>query len=152
MRSKRPAIFAVPEGFPPEKPGADEVKRERTVSDTYLKNDATELESLDGELDGELDELTVPPGECPEESLERSVRESDILPLILPPSEIPEQPCRREAAVEQPTEKKVKRGRAFSSISSALVGVADRSGDRPSEMQKAVKDAAERAKPEKSRG
>jgi len=139
--------FSTPDGKA-DKASPAGAERKRVISDEY----AIERDSY-GDLAesdfSDLNDMTVPPGQKPEYTLENTVQESDVHDLILPPSEIPDETVKEELfggrQGEKRTEPKaVRRARAFSTIMSAVHGVLDQATPQPAEMEKAVPAAVEK--------
>ncbi len=139
MSVKKPAAPAVPEGsLFAEREGAAP-GRKRAVSQEYVKEDADEIAEIE---EANLDELIVPASEPPLDQAQPVVEESDIHDLLIEPSQIPlDPPNAKSAAKKKPEQPPVKRGRFFSSISSALLGVSQPPGASRSEIEKSLRSA-----------
>jgi hypothetical protein len=143
MSVKKSAISAVPRGSFSTRQGGEEPQRKRTVSDEYLKDEAAERAIEEASLD----ELIVPSGNRPDEANEASAEASDVHDLVIQPTEIPDESSKQGLFAKAPAEQRpVKRGRFFSSISSALVGASEKSEAGRSELEKSLREAVERAK------
>lgn len=143
MSIKKSVIAAVPSGSFFAKREEEDPRRKRAVSDEYLRDEAAE-KAIE---DADLDELVVPGSEPPEGEYQESPDGSDVHDLMIEPSEVPVESAKPEVPAKASTEQApVKRGRFFSSISSALIGVVQKPGASQSEIEKSLREALERSK------
>lgn len=142
MGAKKSLISSVPAGsFFAEHQGK-KPERKRAVSDEYLKDEAAE-KAIEN---ASLDELIVPSGYEADAETAPSTDESDVHDMVIEPSEIPAEPPKQKPFAEGEAEQKpVKRGRFFSSISSALLGVSQKPDASRSEIEQTLREALERA-------